>query len=393
MVTVSGQPDPHGVQPETILSPEEFGFSRAGLERAFRFLQDEISAGSIPGAVVAIGRGRGIAALTALGWASLFPEKEPMTTATVFDLASLTKVVATTPAALLLLERGAFRLDDPVQLFLPDFTGGNREAVRIRHLLTHTSGLPAFVHLFNRGLSRQEIMASIHRLELTYPPGTDVVYSDLGFILLTEVIEKITGQRLDQFTRREVFAPLGLEDTGFLPLPPSAARADRDWLRQPHFAATEYRADWGRYVRGEVHDENANAMEGVSGHAGLFSTAADLARYARLWLAEGKIPDQPATRLLAARTVAEATRNHTEGLREARGLGWVIRGRENSSGGDLLSSRAYGHTGFTGTSLWIDPELDLFVVLLTNRVHLGRDNTAILRLRPRFHNLVVAALA
>ncbi|MCL4425443.1 MAG: beta-lactamase family protein [Firmicutes bacterium] len=398
------------------------GFSAARLERAYTFLQGEIAAGSIPGAVVAIGRRDRLVALQAFGWAALFPERVPMIPETVFDLASLTKVVATTTAGLILLERGAFRLDDPVHLFIPDFTGGNREAVRIRHLFTHTSGLPAFVHLFNRGLSRSGIMEEIHHLELTFAPGTDVLYSDLGYIMLTEIIEKITGERLDGFARREIFQPLGMTGTGFIPLP--VKNGVRGFDGRP-FAATEYRPDRGRYMRGEVHDENANAMGGVSGHAGLFSTARDLTLFARMWLGEGRIPgasqgvsrnstpygsggarkgespgpsrgvgdhSETGGRLLSARTVSEATRLQTEGLKEARGLGWVVRGREFSSGGDLFSSRSFGHTGFTGTSLWIDPEADVFVALLTNRVHLGRENTAILRLRPRFHNLVAAAL-
>ncbi|MBE3519046.1 MAG: beta-lactamase family protein [Firmicutes bacterium] len=333
--------------------------------------------GEIPGAVCAVVRQGKVVGPRAFGLAVRTPVRIPMTPATVFDLASLTKVVATLPSILVLLEMGKLRLDDRVSLFLPEFGVNGKESITIRHLLTHTSGLPAHVKFYEMGLDRAGIVRKICEMEAS-PPGEHVVYSDLGFIILGEIVERITGKSLDEFARENIWRPLGMNDTCFLPGESSRHR----------LAATEYRADLKKVMWGEVHDENAYAMGGIAGHAGLFSTVTDLARYALMWLGEGEFGS---VRVLSRSTVRLAIKEHVN-KEDRRGLGWVLKSHAFSSGGDLLSDASYGHTGFTGTSLWCDPETQTAIILLTNRVHAGRDGTAIIELRPRFANAVAAAI-
>lgn len=332
------------------------------MDKAFGLLQAAIEAQHIPGAVALVAKGDRLIAHESLGLAHP-GEGRSMRTETLFDLASLTKVTATLPSVLLLLEEGAIRLDDPVTRFLPAFPS---QEVRIRHLLTHTSGLPA-------GAKLKQFEQAV-AIAPEKPVGAQIIYSDIGAILLGLVVEAVSGLRLDRFFAERVAGPVGMPDTLFRPGPERASSA----------AATEYR-DWlGRHQCGDVHDENANTLGGVAGHAGLFGTAADLWRYAQAWLL-----GEP--RLLSRATVRAATRSLTDRLGDRRGLGWVIKGEEYASCGDLFSLSSYGHTGFTGTSLWVDPERGWIVILLTNRVYYGRHDH-ILRLRPRFHNAVAAAL-
>lgn len=368
---------PRGLKPG---SPAEAGLDPARLEAALAVLAEEIGTGRLPGAVAVVARRGVVAVHRALGWAQLQPERRPMQPDTLFDLASLTKVMATLPAVLMLLERGAFRLDDPVHLFFPAYTGAGREEVRIRHLLTHTGGLPPGVPLWKEGGPRPERIRQVLATALQERPGARVIYSDAGFILLGELVEKVAGTSLDRFVHDYVYGPLGLREVRFNP--PAAVRA--------RCAATEFREHLGRHQCGEVHDENAAALGGVAGHAGLFATAAEVAAYGQLWLNGGALGS---LQLLSPATVAAATRDQTPGLAEGRGWGWVVT-RPNSdylSCGDLFLPGSFGHTGFTGTSLWVDPARELVVALLTNRVHLGRTDH-IQRLRPRFHNAVAAAV-
>lgn len=368
----------------TVLAPTAADVAAAGLapERLARvdgLLAAACAAGDVPGAVAVVARrGRPVYA-GAFGAAALTPTPRPMRLETLFDLASLTKVVATLPSVLLLLEEGLFRLDDPVARFIPEFGSGGKERITLRQLLSHTSGLIWWRDFHNHYHSQDEFIAAICAEELNYPSGSKVIYSDLNFMLLGEIVRRLTGESLDRFARERVFTPLGMADTGFNP---PAARA-RDC------AATEYRVELGRCQCGEVHDENAGALGGVSGHAGLFAPAADLLRYCQMWLNGGSLG---ATRLLSPALVRAATSEQTAGLDDRRALGWLLKTRDFSSAGDLLSARAFGHTGFTGTSLWVDPELELVAVLLTNRVHPTRDNPAYLSVRARFHNLVAAAI-
>lgn len=321
----------------------------------------------IPGAVWAAVHGGRVIGREAQGFAD--PEQgRPMHLETLFDLASLTKVVATLPVILRMLEQGTLRLDDPLQLFLPRFPSPE---VRIRHLLTHTAGFPSGEPLHGRGFSRAEAMAHLEQLTPSLPIGGPILYSDISFQLLGLLIERLTGSRLDQVARRTVFEPLRMERATFSP----GAEA----------APTEYREYLGRRQQGEVHDENATVLEGVAGHAGLFGTLDDLIRYAAAWMG------WPGHRLLSPAAREAATRVQAQWEGERRGLGWLLRSPQYPSCGDLFGERSFGHTGFTGTSLWCDPERDLAVILLTNRVYYGRRDP-IIRLRPRFHNALLAAL-
>jgi len=353
------------------------------LAAAFAVVERAVGSGegSIPGAVAAVLRRGRIEDIRAFGLAVRAPERLPMQPHTIFDVASLTKVMATLPAVLLLVERGLVRLDDPLALFVPDFGQAGKGRITLRHLLTHTSGLPAHLRLWQLNLSATEMTDYICALPMGEQDqlGQTVVYSDLGFIMLGELVRAVSGMSLADFARENIYLPLGMDDTCFLP----------SHEKQRRTAATEYRSDYGRFMWGEVHDENAHALGGVAGHAGLFSTAADIAVYAAMWLNNGRHRGEA---ILSPHSVALATATHVGGA-EPRGLGWLLPSRTHCSGGDFLSCGAFGHTGFTGTSLWCAPAHDLGIILLTNRVHAGRDSTDIYSLRARFANAVVTGHA
>lgn len=319
-----------------------------------------------------------------------------MTEDTIFDLASLTKPLATTTLALQLLEEGVLRLDDPVTRFFAKFGSRGKDGILIRHLMTHTSGLPAWAPLYAQGRPASEVVSVLSDMDLSYPTGTKVEYSCLGYILLGRIVELLAGEDLAALTARRICRPLGLADTFFLPERPDEALLARI---APTEAGNKYERGsaaarrpmpWFRdyLIHGEVHDGNAHFLGGISGNAGLFGTAADVAVIAQALLNGGAMGK---TRILSPRTVALATMNHTAGLNENRGLGWSLPG-QGSSAGDLLTPSAFGHTGFTGTSLWVDPVLDLIIILFTNRVHPTCDNLEILRIRGLFANAVVSAI-
>jgi len=297
-----------------------------------------------------------------------------MTPDTRFDLASLSKVVGTLPAVLALVHAGEVALSDPMRRFFSQagwFQTPSLGDTTLRQLLTHTSGLPAWRPIFASAGGRLTALASVLQTPLTHPAGR-VVYSDLGFMLLGAVVERVGGVRLDAFTHEHVFGPLGMTATGY-GVPDGAA-----------VAATEDCGWRGRLLEGEVHDENAFVFGGVAGHAGLFGTAADLARYAGAWL-RLEAPFAPPELLREATLEQEAG---DEGGR--RGLGWQLAGA-GSSAGHAADPAAYGHTGFTGTSLWLDPGRGRFAVLLTNRVHPSRfGGGTIHALRVGFHDAVFA---
>ncbi|MGE5652704.1 MAG: serine hydrolase domain-containing protein, partial [Bacillota bacterium] len=369
-------------------------FNAAQLTRAYDAIERAIERGETPGAVLAVGQRTGLTAIKAFGFANRVGEIRPMTEETIFDMASVTKPMATATSIMILIEEGRLRLDDPVARFFPEFVGEGKDAIRIRHLLTHTSGIPAWASTYIACRGPEEVIPYICQLPLDYPTGSKVVYSCLGFILLGELVRRLTGQCLDQFAHERIFAPLGMAHTCFNP--PAlwknsiAATEIGNGFEQgmvgPEAAAAF--TGWRTHLLiGEVHDGNAWGMGGVSGNAGLFSSAYDVARFATAYLNEGLLDG---FRLLSSRTVRTMTTNFTTGLNEHRGLGWSMKDREYSSAGDLFSERAYGHTGFTGTTLWIDPELDLFVALLTNRVHPDCKGNVV-RLRPLVHNSIAAA--
>ncbi|MEJ8547010.1 serine hydrolase domain-containing protein [Brevibacillus borstelensis] len=343
------------------------------MEAVKQMLQTWVQEGLLPGASLrVVQKGRVILAAD-VGKTSCTAEGHPVSPDTLFDLASLTKVTATLPAVLLLLQEGLLRENDPLSRFFPDCPEEKR-GITIAQLLTHTSGLPADLAERSRDGSIA-LPGQLYKIPLANAPGERVVYSDIGMIWLGLLIEKVTHESFDQFLERRLWTPLEMKQTCFRPY--------GDFF--PNIASTEYCHLANRYITGEVHDEKAFVMGGVAGHAGLFSTADDLCRYAQMWMT-GTPP------LLSEETRKQAIRCHTQGKGGSRGFGWEINGHEgNNSCGSGFSRSSFGHTGFTGTSLWIDPEQELAVIFLTNAVHLGRDHS-LRRLRPILHDAVTAQL-
>jgi beta-glucosidase-like glycosyl hydrolase/uncharacterized protein YbbC (DUF1343 family) len=358
--------------------PEEAGFQPGGLEEVDRVLQGFVEQRAFPGGVLAIGYQGKLAYLEPFGRLSYDEEAPGVTTDTIYDLASLTKVLATTIMAMILEDEGALELDKPVVDYLPLFVGPGKEKVTVRQLLTHSSGLVAYGDLYTEISGKKAYLERLQGMELDYEPGTKSVYSDYGMILLGEVLERVAGQPMDVFLEERVYGPLGMTDTGFLPA--------ADLLER--IAPTENDPWRGYMVRGEVHDENAHALGGIAPHAGLFGTAGDLARFLQMILNGGVFEHQ---RIVSRQIVEEWTRR--AGVPDSdRATGWDTKSAEKSSAGNFFSPTSFGHLGYTGTSIWVDPERDLFVILLTNRVHPTRENNLIRRVRPAVADAVVRAL-
>jgi beta-N-acetylhexosaminidase len=356
----------------------------AQLQPAFNAIEKAISDKAFPGAALAVGY-RGKVSVHEFGKLS-YDAKAPATEqTTMYDIASLTKVVATTTLVAKLAE-GDFSvpldLDAKVERYLPEWAGGPnaewRHRVTVRHLLTHTSGLPPFKEYWRTSRNKQDTLTKIFAESLEYEPGTKEVYSDLGIILMAEIIERLTGRTLDDLAKTFIFSPLGMQNTMYRP-------PKKIW---PTIAPTEIDNNLRhRLVQGEVHDENAFAIGGVSGHAGLFSTAPDLAAFCQMLLNGGVYVHQ---RILRRATIAQfTTPQQLSG--GTRTLGWAVP-TEGGSSGHYFSAHGFGHTGFTGTSIWIDPDRQLFVVFLTNRVHPTRENTKIQKVRVELHDAVLQGL-
>jgi len=346
------------LQPEIVFYPAKLQAIDAAIERA-------IAAGKAPGAVLRVESG-GAVYQKSFGAKSVEPESVPMTDDTIFDSASLTKVIATTPAIMLLAERGKLRLDDKVDRWIINFKAHGKGEVTIRHLLTHTSGL-------RPGLSSKPTWSGLEKAldlakaeRLTSQPGTQFRYSDINFILLGEIVQLASGQLLEEFTSKHIYRRLGMHDTGFLP----------PFKKRSRVAPTE-RVD-GEILHGIVHDPTARRMDGVAGHAGLFTTAADLSRFARMMLNGGKLNGR---RIFKGETVQLMTSVHTpEGMKTKRGLGWDIDSPYSSPRGNHFKVGGYGHTGWTGGSLWVDPSTKTTVILMTSRTHPdGKGNVIALR--------------
>lgn len=326
--------------------------------------QETVTSGGTPGVVFLVGHRGRIVYRKAFGYRSLQPEREPMTCDTVFDLASLTKVIATTSSVMALIEEGRLRLRDPVSRYWPEFGHNGKEAVTVRHLLTHSSGLAAGANFFGRLAEagkgpvqdrREQALAILAELPLAYPTDTRQVYSDLGFITLGEVVRRASGEPLDRYAERRIFRPLKMRETAFTPGEALRRRAAPTTLR------------FGQMLRGDVHDPTSAVWGGVAGHAGLFSTADDLAKFARMLLSSDRrdrhrYPLSPATVRLMTSPQAPP------GL-PLRGLGWDIDSAYSHVRGDLMPLGTFGHTGFTGTYLWVDPYSQAFLIGLSNRVH------------------------
>ncbi len=338
-----------------VKAPAAVGMSAARLRVIDRVVQRGIKAGGFPGAAVVVGR-KGASVwhkgFGHLDWAKSSPSVSP--SETIYDLASLTKVVGTTTAVMILYDEGLIGLDDPVSKYLPEFSGGLKDSVTVRLLLEHRSGLPPDRPLWRLASSPEDARRIVLSARLDYRPGRRYVYSDLGAMTLAFIVEKVSGQPLDGFLHDRVYAPLGMTHTFFRPA---------DSLKD-RVAPTEVTPPRGYPLQGEVHDENAYALGGVAGHAGLFSTAQDLAMFAQMMLNGGEYD--------GIRIVADSTiRLFTKRAAGNRALGWAMADGQWGSG-EFLSDQAYGHVGYTGTSLWIDPAREMFVILLTNRVHAAR---------------------
>ena len=366
--------------------PESVGFDAARLDRVKEYLASQVDS-AYPGAVVAVGRHGRLALLAAVGHYSDGDER-PVEPETVYDLASLTKVIGLTTACMMLVQAGTLDLDAPAQRYVPEFRGPDKDKITIRLLLTHSAGLAADLPLFDSTRSRAAALTMVDTSPLLSAPGTTFVYSDLSAIVLMQVVERITGQPLDAYLEARVFGPLGMTATRFNP-PPA-------WLE--HIAPTELDTMFRhRLLRGEVHDESAARLGGVSGNAGLFSDALDLSRFATWLMAvragtpgHGSGVNPPG---LDSATVARFTTRQNIPPGSSRALGWDTPSDSGySSAGSKLSRRSFGHTGYTGTSIWMDPDNDLFVILLTNRVNPTRANTKILQVRATVADLVADAL-
>ena len=354
-----------------------------------------IAQGAAPGVAVAVGRWGRLVHLRGYGRIDVAPNAAAVTDSTLFDMASLTKVIATTTAAMILEDEGKLNIDAPVRTYLPELSDTAKSRITVRMILTHSGGFEAFAPLWRDYHGRAQYLSQINARPLAYAPGDTTVYSDWDFVLMGLVVERITGMPLDEFVKTQVWQPLHLRETGFNPLasgpiPADSActvafRADNPLLDRIAFTEvdTVYRHT---HVHGIVHDENACAMGGVAGHAGLFSSARDLAVFSQMLLDGGQYGG---ARLIQPPTVARWTARQSG--KSSRALGWDTPS-DSSSAGRYFSPRSFGHTGFTGTSIWVDPERGVFLVVLTNRVDPTRDNFRHEALRRDIADAVQAAI-
>jgi CubicO group peptidase (beta-lactamase class C family) len=346
-------------------------------QRAFSILRSGIDQRAFPGAWATVAHRGKLIANKGLGRFTYGRCSRRIERLRMYDLASLTKVVATTPACMILYERGKLKLEQPLVDLLPGFAGEDprRRQVTLRMLLAHSSGLPAYVKLFQTAHNKEELIQQALQVPLTADPGTRTEYSDIGFILLGEAIQGITGEPLDKFCAREVFEPLKLLICFNPPRYPV-----RGWT-PPTEKDRSFRH---RLIQGEVNDENASVMGGVAGHAGCFSTALDVSLFAQCMLLDG-------SPLVKKETLEIFTRRLDSPTGTSRALGWDTPSQPSQSG-KYFSSRSYGHLGYTGTSLWIDPDRQLSVTLLTNRTWPDRTSQSIKQIRPAFHDAVIQSL-
>lgn len=339
-----------------VVAPGDLGMNAEQLEKIDGLVAKEIEARKLPGCVVAIGRTGGVGFLKAYGLRQIKPDDEEMTLDTVFDMASITKPTATATSIMILVERGLVRLRSPVAEYIPEFAANGKDQITIEQLLTHQSGLVPDNPLKDYEDGAERAWERVFALKPQAEPGTKFMYSDVNFLVLGEVIRRVTGYDVAEFSAANVFRPLGMNETMYRPGEVLARRA----------APSEQRD--GRWLRGEVHDPRAALLGGVAGHAGLFSTAADLAVYCDALLQGSRPGGSQSPRIMSRATLAEMIRpRNIHG--DLRALGWDNKTGFSSNRGELFSSRAFGHGGFTGTAMWIDPDLDLFVIFLSNRLH------------------------
>ena len=381
-----------------------------GRETVLQLLRVAVSEGLTPSAALSVSLHGEILMREFIGRSAVHPVPAPLEPGTLFDMASLTKTMATAMITLRFIEEGLLTLPDPLALYLP--VPADKQGITLFHLLTHSSGLPPHIPLWTESDDPAGAIGQILASPLGCVPGMQVAYSCMGYILLGRILELVGGDSLDRLTGKWVFGPLGMKDTGYLPvaplsafrraaneqdrsarnatteqpLPPLLSAAEQD--PPPRHAATEQDPATGNWLCGVVHDENARFLGGVSGNAGLFSTLDDCTRFAGMLSNGGRIDGQP---FLSPAMFRTAIRNATPGLEESRGLGFSLYDGRPLSCGDLFSVGSFGHTGFTGTSLWMDAQTGLSVVLLTNSVHYGRERDAFFRFRRLLHNAIAAA--
>ena len=347
------------------LRPAPAGGSDERWSRLDAVAEEAVKAKNVPGVILLVSHRDRIVYRKAFGNRAVEPEAVPMTLDTVFDLASLTKGTATGSSVMALIEEGKLRLNDPAVRYWPDFGQNGKDKVTIRQLLTHSSGLASWRNFRKdfgdaEGAAIQEhtekVLPALAAMPLTNPVDTKFVYSDLGYITLGEIVRRVSGERVDAYAKRRIFEPLRMRDTGYNPDPRLCARA----------APTE---KWnGKFLQGQVHDPNAAVMDGVAGHAGLFSTIDDLARYARMLLSSDR-PAEDSRVPLSPTTIRQMTTPHSATGLPVRALGWDVDSGYSHVRGDLMPLGSFGHTGFTGTFIWVDPYSETFVIGLSNRVH------------------------
>lgn len=375
-------------------SPSSVGMSAERLALIDKAVGRAMQSNETPGAVVLVGRRGRVVWRKAYGARSLVPAREEMTVDTIFDAASLTKVVATATSAMILVERGEVRLSDPVVRYIPELKGEGRDGMTIEHLLTHRSGYAPDFDLREQWTGYDEALKRLYAERLRAAPGERFVYSDIGMIALGEVVRRASGQTLDEFARQNIFAPLEMKDTGFRPRAELLARVAPTETRRGmrnYLGATndDNMTDSGQMMRGEVHDPTANRMNGVAGHAGLFSSADDLAVFCQMILNGG---EWAKARILSPMGVAAMTQPRTVNVEgAARSLGWDMASSFSANRGDIFAPGSFGHTGFTGTSLWIDPASQSFVVFLSSRLHPGGKGE-VGPLRGRIASIVAASM-
>jgi CubicO group peptidase (beta-lactamase class C family) len=352
---------------------DKFDFSKID-----SLIYDGINKHAFPAAVLLINKDGKIIFNSGYGRLTYNDTSAEVTPKTIFDIASLTKVIAATTAAMICYDRKLFSLDDTVIKYIPSFSVHGKENITIKNLLLHNSGLPAFKRFYLRHSTENEVLNAIYSTELEYKTGSLTVYSDLGMIVLAKVIENVTGKTFDVFCSEEIFSPLNMKSTFFNP---------PDSLKYK-IAPAEFDNYWrNRLVWGEVHDETASLLNGVSGNAGLFSTTADINNLLTS-LIFSKKGDK--NNIIQKETFQLFTRRQSEN--STRALGWDMKSEENSSAGMLFDITSFGHTGFTGTSVWIDPTRNLIVVFLTNRVYPSRENKMLYKLRPLIHDAIIRAV-
>lgn len=344
-------------------------------EQAVDAVRDAVQAGVCPSAALAIGTADRILTEACFGTICQDKGSRQVTPDTLYDMASLTKILSTSMVAFRFIEEGLLRLDDTLDDFFPGTLYDKRE-ITIRQLMTHTSGIPDHFFLSEEASSPRRAAEAILTHPLCCKPGAEVHYSCMGFILLGRILEKLGKMPLDQLARQWVFEPLGMTATGYCP-------------KSGEIAATERNPLTGQWLQGVVHDENARFLDGVSGNAGVFSSLREMERFGQMLAGHGVLEGK---RFLSETMLKAALRNYTPGLSENRGLGFKLAFGKGNFMGDLTSPDAFGHTGFTGTSLLVDPAAGIFVLLLTNRVHPTRDNLRLIRFRGLLHNRIFASL-